>query len=163
MLKARSPRGSHCLGRARSATTVGALALALIARAAAEPGAQGAQTAGRTVSDGAYAEAQAERGKMVYEQHCAFCHLSDLRGQGFAPSLVEDTFLQRWQDGNLGDLLTIVKATMPQDKPASLTDKEYGEIVAYLLKANNYVAGQQELIPDPAVLKDVTFRRLGSP
>ena len=160
MLKARSPRGSHGLGCARSALSVGALALALIARAAAEPG---AQTAGRTVSDGAYTEAQAERGKTLYEQHCAFCHLSDLRGQGFAPSLVEDTFLQRWQDGNLGDLLTIVKATMPQDKPASLTDKEYGEIVAYLLKANNYVAGQQELIPDPAVLKDVTFRRLGSP
>jgi mono/diheme cytochrome c family protein len=139
------------------------LALALIARAAAGLGAQAAHTAGRTVSDGAYAEAQAERGKTLYEQHCAFCHLPDLRGQGFAPSLVEDTFLQRWQDGNLGDLLTIVKATMPQDKPASLTDKEYGEIVAYLLKANNYVAGQQELIPDPAVLKDVTFKRLGSP
>ena len=153
------PRGLLGDGIVRFVITTGALVLALIAEAAR--GTAAAQTARRTVSDGAYAEAQAERGKPVYEQHCAFCHLSDLRGQGFAPSLVEDTFLQRWLDGNLGDLWTIVKATMPQDNPASLTDKEYAEIVAYLLKANNYVAGKQELVPDPVVLKDVTFKRPG--
>ena len=158
-----SPRGPHGSGEVRFAITVSALALALVARAGAAPGTPAAQAARRSVSDGAYEGAQAERGKPVYEQHCAFCHLSDLRGQGFAPSLVEDTFLRRWQDGNLGDLWTIVKATMPQDNPASLTDKEYAEVVAYLLSANNYVAGKQELVPDPAVLKDVTFRRPGSP
>ena len=86
----------------------------------------------------------AARGKDLSAQ-CAFCHQSDLRGQGFAPALVEDTFTSRWQDGNLGDLLTIVKVTMPQDKPASLTDDENAAIVAYLLQANRYPAGQQEL------------------
>jgi mono/diheme cytochrome c family protein len=93
------------------------------------PAAQSVST-NRTVWDGVYAEAQAERGKAVYEQHCAFCHQSDLQGQGFAPALIEDTFIQRWQDGNLGDLFTIVKVTMPQDKPKSLADTEYAEIVA---------------------------------
>src|SRR5688572_7004237 len=75
----------------------------------------------KTVWDGVYSEAQAARGKGVYEAQCAFCHQSDLRGQGFASALVEDTFTSRWQDGNLGDLFTIVKVTMPQDNPASLT------------------------------------------
>ena len=126
----------------------------------AAQGAQGASTT-RTVWDGVYTEAQADRGKAVYEQHCAFCHLSDLQGQGFAPALVEDTFMQRWQDGNLGDLFTIVKVTMPQDKPASLTDAEYAETVAYLLKSNKYPGGDQELHPDAAALKGVTFKRPG--
>src|SRR5687768_14112309 len=83
--------------------------------ASAIPMAQGVTA--RTVWDGVYSETQAARGKTVYEAQCAFCHQSDLRGQGFASALVEDAFTSRWQDGNLGDLLTIVKATMPQDKP----------------------------------------------
>ena len=94
-----------------------------------------------------YSEAQAARGKAAYDAQCAYCHQSDLRGQGFAPGLVEDVFASRWQDGDLGDLFTIVKVTMPQDKPASLTDGEYAAIVAYLLQANRYPAGQQELLP----------------
>jgi S-disulfanyl-L-cysteine oxidoreductase SoxD len=113
----------------------------------------------RTVWDGVYSEAQAARGKAVYDAQCAVCHLSDLRGQGFAPALIEDTFTGRWQDGNLGDLLTIVRVTMPQDKPASLTDDENAAIVAYLLQANRYPAGQQELHSDPAALKEVVFKR----
>ena len=114
---------------------------------------------GRCVFGGAGSARQRPR----YEAQCAFCHQSDLRGQGFAPGLIEDTFTSRWQDGNLGDLLTIVKATMPQDKPASLTDEEYAAIVAYLLQANHYPAGQQELQPDPAALKGVGFKRQPKP
>jgi mono/diheme cytochrome c family protein len=115
------------------------------------------------VWDGVYSDAQAARGKVLYDAQCAFCHQSDLRGQGFAPALVEDAFASRWQDGNLGDLLTIVKVTMPQDKPASLTDDENAAIVAYLLQANRYPAGEQELRPDLAALKEVVFKRPGTP
>ncbi len=117
---------------------------------------------GQTVADGVYTEAQAARGKETYEQNCSFCHLSDLTGEGFAPALVEDTFTQRWTDGNLGELYTIVKATMPQDKPDSLTEVQYAGIVAYILKVNKYPAGQQELRPDLAALKGVAFKRPGA-
>ena len=112
----------------------------------------------RTVSEGVYTEEQAERGKAAYEAQCSSCHLSDLSGQAFAPALVEDMFKSRWQEGNVGDLFLVVKQTMPQDKPASLTDKEYAEIVAFLLKSNQYPAGTQELPPDPKVLNEVTFK-----
>ena len=118
---------------------------------------------GRTAWDGVYSEAQAARGKAAYQAQCAFCHQSDLRGQGFAPGLIEDTFTSRWQDGNLGDLLTIVKVTMPQDKPASLTDEEYAAIVAYLLQANRYPAGRGGLRFDAAALKTVVFKRQAKP
>ena len=132
---------------------VGASAIAALAVPAAQGG------SARTVWDGVYSEPQAARGKVLSEAQCAYCHQSDLRGQGFAPALVDDAFTSRWQDGNLGDLFTIVKGTMPQDKPASLTDEEYGAIVAYLLQANRYPAGQQELRADPTALKDIVFRR----
>jgi quinoprotein glucose dehydrogenase len=112
----------------------------------------------RTVSEGVFTEEQAERGKAAYEAQCSACHLSDLSGQAFAPALVEDMFRSRWQEGNVGDLFVVVKQTMPQDKPASLTDKEYAEIVAFLLKSNQYPAGTQELPPDPKVLNEVTFK-----
>jgi mono/diheme cytochrome c family protein len=125
--------------------------------AAAVPNAQGA--AAGSVWDGVYTDAQAARGKALSDAQCAFCHSPDLRGQGFAPALIEDTFASRWQDGNLGDLFTIVKATMPQDKPASLTDDEYAAIVAYLLQANRYPAGKQDLRADPAALREVVFKR----
>ena len=125
--------------------------------AVAVPKAQGA--AAKSVWDGVYSDAQAARGKALSEAQCAYCHQSDLRGQGFAPALVEDVFASRWQDGNLGELFTIVKATMPQDKPASLTDDEYVAIVAFLLQANRYPAGQQDLRADPAALKEVVFKR----
>jgi mono/diheme cytochrome c family protein len=131
-----------------AATVIGAMA-ALMAQSVTP----------RTVWDGVYTEAQATRGKALYEAQCAFCHQADLRGQGFATGLVEDVFASRWRDGNLGDLFTIVKVTMPQDKPASLTDDEYAAIVAYLLQANRYPSGQQELRPDPASLKEVVFKR----
>ena len=129
--------------------------------ALAVPMAQGGPA--RTVWDGVYSEPQAARGKALSEAQCAFCHQSDLRGQGFAPGLIEETFASRWQDGNLGDLFAIVKGTMPQDKPASLTDDEYAAIVAFLLQANRYPTGQQDLRPDPAALKEVVFKRPVTP
>jgi mono/diheme cytochrome c family protein len=131
-----------------------ALSLALIVALATVPRAQT-----RSVADGAYTEAQAERGKTAYEAQCSFCHLSDLTGQGFAPGLVDDTFKARWAEGDLGELYTIVKVTMPQDKPDSLTPEEYAAIVAYMLKMNDYPAGKQELVADEAALKNIKFKK----
>jgi hypothetical protein len=48
---------------------------------------------------------------------------------------------------------------MPQDNPGSLTDPEYAAIVAYLLQANRYPAGQKELDPELATLKEVVFKK----
>ena len=143
--------------RGRARLTMVAVALGVVALGVYR--AAPLQGQGKTVWGGVFTDAQAERGKTVYEEQCSFCHLADLSGQGFAPPLVDDAFTQRWQDGNLGDLFTIVKVTMPQDKPQSLTDAQYAEIVAYVLKVNKYPAGDQELQPDAAALKTVTFKK----
>lgn len=97
---------------------------------------------GKTAGEGVYSAEQAARGAEAYEKACASCHMADLRGEGFAPALNGDAFALRWETGKLGDLFKIVKGTMPADSPNSLTAGQYADIVAFMLKANGYPAGQ---------------------
>ena len=46
---------------------------------------------------------------------------------------------------------------MPQQKPHSLSDQMYVDIVAYLLDANGLPPGKTELSPDPEVLRGVSL------
>jgi mono/diheme cytochrome c family protein len=132
-----------CLGTALAGTAAGLIALAPAA----------------TVWDGVYTDEQATRGQALYEKECATCHLDNLRGEGLAPGLIADAFTYRWQDGPLSDLFIVMKATMPESRPASLTDEEYLDIVAYLLKKNQYPSGQRELGKNPDELKQITFAK----
>ena len=52
---------------------------------------------------------------------------------------------------------------MPQDMPGKLSADIYADIVAFLLKSNNYPAGQRELGQDPDQVKDVRFTKAPSP
>ena len=126
--------------------------------ATSTPAAQGASdsTRGlvtRSVWDGVYTEEQAKRGEAVYRAQCQLCHLKDLRGGGFASSLVDRAFTDRWNGQNLGDLYAIMRSTMPQGAPASLSPQEYVDIAAFLLKANGYPVGDEELSPDRPTLE----------
>mgnify|MGYP001422089015 CR=1 FL=1 len=121
----------------------------------------GTQTS-RSVWNGVYTDAQAARGGAIYDKTCAACHLESLQGGGLAPALVADAFTFRWKDGPVGDLFTVVKATMPPGQPSSLRDEEYADIVAYLLKRNDYPSGSRELGASLAELKDIGFDRVVS-
>jgi len=110
----------------------------------------------KVVADGVYSAEQAARGVEAYEKACASCHMSDLRGESFAPALNGDAFALRWENGKLADLHKIIKGTMPADSPGSLSLKDYADIVAFLLKANGYPAGQP-LSEDPAGSAGIIF------
>jgi S-disulfanyl-L-cysteine oxidoreductase SoxD len=112
---------------------------------------------GKSVWDGVYSEAQATRGQVAYEKECSTCHGANLAGGGMAPGLIADAFNDRWKDGPVGDIFVVTKATMPQDRPAALTDETYVDIVAYLLKVNKYPSGPQDLSKAPADLAQITF------
>jgi quinoprotein glucose dehydrogenase len=112
----------------------------------------------RTVSSGVYTADQATRGGAAYQKSCSVCHLEDLSGDQFATPLVGETFTQRWKDGNVGELFTVVKGTMPANSPGSLVDETYADIVAYLLTMNKYPAGGQELGTDAQKLTKITFK-----
>lgn len=109
---------------------------------AAEP----TQESGRkSVWKGVYTEKQAVRGKKTYEDECASCHPIGEAGDEAAPSLVGQVFTARWVEQTVGDIFTATRTTMPQAAPASLSKEAYTDIVAYLLQANNYPAGDTEL------------------
>ena len=100
-----------------------------------------AQDAPVTVGDGVYTEEQATLGTRVFEAECAFCH---------APSEFSGRIFQiTWQGRSVGALFTQVKSTMPLDRPGSLTNEQYAAVVAYILRLNQYPAGDTALAPDP--------------
>jgi cytochrome c553 len=109
----------------------------------------------RTVWDGVYTAAQAERGRSAYAQSCASCHAEDLRGKGTAPSLVEESFLFLWSDMSLGDLFERTRMLMPSDRPGSLRADTYAEIIAFIAQKNGFPAGSAELGTDVGALKQM--------
>src|SRR5262245_43273743 len=111
-------------------------------------------------SEPLYTQAQAERGKTLYAQHCALCHGQKLEGAPSNP-LTGDRFMAKWGQGNytIDDLYFITKTQMPYGKPDSLTPQQYIDIVAFMLASNGYAAGRRELPADSAALKRTKIMR----
>ena len=104
--------------------------------------------AATTVLDGVYSNAQATRGQTAYEANCASCHQTSLDGNPEAPPLKGSRFLEVWRDDYLDALYTHIQTRMPRrpgGEPGSLTDSQYLDIVAWILKVNEYPAGPGEL------------------
>jgi hypothetical protein len=70
------------------------------------------------------------------------------------------TFEERWADErhSVDDLFYIVRTLMPYGRPATLSQQEYIDIIAYLLMMNGYPAEAQSLPLDPNVLAGITIR-----
>lgn len=107
--------------------------------------AQGNQPA-RTVWDGVYTDAQAERATAVFSQNCARCHT--LTPDGARP-LSGEKFWEGYTQKTVGDLLTFVKTNMPNGALAgSLPAATYNDLVALILKSNGLPAGTTEVTPE---------------
>jgi hypothetical protein len=108
------------------------------------------QASDKTVLDGIYADAQAERGHASYTTHCGACHGSSLEGVS-APPLTGNRFIERWREGMLDPLYEFIRQRMPFGRSASaksIPDNEYLDILTYILKVNGYRAGDSELTRD---------------
>jgi cytochrome c5 len=99
----------------------------------------------RTVLDGVFTAAQADRGDAVYNEKCATCHEgADVDG----PPLTGTPFVDRWREDTLDGLFEFITTRMPQTAPGSLPAATYVDIVAHLLQENDYPAGDRELTTD---------------
>ena len=110
---------------------------------------------GRTVWDGVYTGEQAGRGRTEYEQACAACHAEDLRGNGTAPSLVDESFWFLYDDTTVGELFDRIRTLMPSDRPGSLSSQSYRDIIAFILQSNKLPPGEKELDADPEALRRI--------
>ena len=118
-----------------------------------------------SVWDGVFTEDQAARGRQVYFGACGLCHGRRLNGAPddpdmvSTPSLARARFLRVWEGRSLAVLLAYTRLTMPEDNPASLTDQEYVDVVAYMLSMSRMPAGGDELPPDARGLADIVIRQ----
>jgi len=120
------------------------------------PAAQDSQqaTKRKTVRDAVYTDAQAQRGKKVYEANCVTCHLPDLDGsanptaEARGAPLVGTRFVQDFGESKVSALFNKMKRDMPSGKPGTLTDQQYLDAASFVLQRNHFPAGAAELTVD---------------
>ena len=105
-----------------------------------------AQAPQKTVWDGAYTDAQADRAKGEFSATCSRCHT--LTSEGARP-LVGPEFWRVNTQRTVGDLLKFVSTSMPNGQGAgSLSASTYADLVALILRANGFPAGTAEVAPE---------------
>jgi quinoprotein glucose dehydrogenase len=100
--------------------------------------------AARSVTQGVYSEAQAARGKQLYDAQCLMCHGPAMSGTN-GPPLVGDTFLSHWSALPVASLVGKIQKTMPFGQPATLSQAQSTDLAAYILQTGKFPAGQTEL------------------
>ena len=78
---------------------------------------------------------QSERGRLVYENECASCHLSNFQGSFEAPVLAGSNFTSVWGKRSFEALIAETRS-MPPMLPGSLSIDDYDAVMVYLLGAN---------------------------
>ncbi|MDH5311059.1 MAG: cytochrome c [Gammaproteobacteria bacterium] len=100
-----------------------------------------------TVNDRVFTKDQAENGEALYEVNCIACHDKKY----FRP------VLKAWEGQPLGVLFNVMSASMPQSNPGALPDKDYVDILAYILSQSRYPAGDSELSVENGALDNITI------
>src|SRR2546425_1076133 len=103
-----------------------------------------------------FTAAQAARGSAAYSRSCASCHGQNLEGTT-STALVGSSFSSKWADGkhSIDDLYFVIRTQMPYGAPGTLTDKQYIDVVAFILQRNGYSAGAKELVANSPSLKSM--------
>lgn len=87
-----------------------------------------------------YNEEQAARGDKVFSQVCINCHTRrDMSGPDFR---------LKWNGQTVYDLLDLVRTTMPDSAPGSLSREAYIDVTGYIMKLNGMRAGVAPLPVD---------------
>ncbi len=117
--------------------TIG-IGLCLAVSASAEP---------QTINDNIYSKDQAKVGKQLYQNNCIACHDKKY----FRP------VLKAWNGQPLSVLFAVMSASMPEGNPGSLPEKDYVDILAYILSLSRYPAGENRLDHTNNGLDEITI------
>ncbi len=107
----------------------------------------GAQSLPRSTADGVFTTAQANQGRELWASVCQSCHTP----HAGAP------FKNKWMGRDLAALFTYTRNEMPKPDPGSLSDDEYAQAIAYLLRVNGMPAGPAPLAADSVSLSRIRF------
>jgi mono/diheme cytochrome c family protein len=103
----------------------------------------------RTTKSGVYSKEQADRGQDVYLGMCKNCHTPEFHT---APA-----FTTKWNGKPLSVLYEYIRDQMPKNEPGSLSEQEYVDVLAYVLKLNHMPSGRTDLPSDPKKLAAIRF------
>ena len=79
----------------------------------------------KSVRDGVYTAAQADRGVSLFRSKCASCH---------APNrFTDDLFYTSFAGRPLWEMFDVISDSMPEDNPGSLKKEEYADVIANLV------------------------------
>jgi mono/diheme cytochrome c family protein len=115
------------------------------------------ESTSRSVWDGVYNDKQAMRGEALYSEQCARCHGAALTGGEEAPPLVGGAFQSNWNGLTLGDLFDRIRGSMPADQPGKLRREQVADILAHVLRVNEFPVGSAELEYRVEFLKQIRF------
>ena len=124
------------LGRLLIAGIAGALSLGLVVI-----GAHAQPQAGQWPLT--FTRGQADDGQVIYRSSCASCHGANLEGAA-GPALTGAAF-DKWRSGSVGQFYNLIVATMPAERPGSLTPKAYLSLLAFIALRNGFVPGPYPL------------------
>lgn len=128
-----------------------ALVSALVAQPPATVGGERLGNAQKTTtSDGVYTKAQADGAKAQFDKICADCHPFTVAAKKKTRDvpLGDEPFFESWEGRSLGELITTVALTMPNDGSAVVSDEEAANLVAYVLQQNGFAPGEKPLTKD---------------
>ena len=104
-----------------------------------------------SVKTGVYTVAQSERGQALFRAKCASCH---------APNrFTDDLFYTSFAGKPLWEMFDVISDSMPEDDPGGMKKEEYADVIAYLLKLNNFPAGASELPFDKDALSTILMEK----
>jgi cytochrome c len=101
----------------------------------------------RSTGEGVYSREQWMRGRDVYAGLCAGCHP--------AITHVGPMFTTSWAGKKLSDLFGFLRERMPKNDPGSLSEEEYVDVMAYMLRLNGMPAGVEDLPADSLALTKI--------
>jgi quinoprotein glucose dehydrogenase len=142
------------------------------------PVASDAEAAPGGSAAGFYTAAQAKRGKAYFAGSCATCHLaeppigaeSERSESAFEPGVrmgSELIVMPLMGQGilkyrhSVSDLFLKTRTTMPIEYPDALSEQSYLDIVAYLLQAKGFPAGERALVADLEAMRSMTLPESG--
>jgi cytochrome c5 len=115
----------------------------------------------RSVWNGVFAAAQADRGKTVFGNHCSRCHGEDLAASRHP--LAGDRFAEHWESRTLADLFRRIRDTMPPGEAVIVSESEKLDAMAYVLRQNGFPEGNEPLERDEETLGSIRITRRAGP
>jgi cytochrome c5 len=131
-------------GRVAAAIVTAVAAVTCVVLGAQAPAPAAVPGSEPRIWQGVFSAAQAARGKDTYTGACLRCHAGDLAGVT-GPALTGDRFYQSWGGEPIDRLFLKIRDTMPPNFGTILDEKAKLDVVAYILQANGFPAGTNEL------------------